>query len=190
MPSERYYATCLQGYTDWSMDLAPLAPCTGTRTQNQKVKPRYQSAYNDRRFDFDDWYKATYPERNRSNGNGNGTALMGDDFIPEDSDRAPMPKWCPVHHKQCRKDCVVNCADRAPYVSKIDGRVMRPSTRPVERKRYEDMRPDEIREAITNHDPARVSMMDSKGQNVFVNAKGERWIKGKNNVWHRAPEGK
>lgn len=80
-PTDRYYETCLEGFADWQIDTRRLRHAREHARKNEKKRyvPKYGKA-----FKFDEWYKHTFPERT-----GTGTAGDGDQFIPEDDDRAP-----------------------------------------------------------------------------------------------------
>lgn len=178
-PNARYYATCLEGYTDWNMDARRLRHARDFARKNQKVKPyRYQPQHDyetgkgwaGNRFSFDDWYKATFPDRRNGYSKGTGTAADGDSFVPEDTDRAPR-------------------------TSLVTGRNL-PARKPI-RPRYEDMRPDEIKAALNMRDPAtpaedRTFFDQSTGLHTFIGRDGQRWVRSNktgHNVWRRVKEG-
>jgi|GEM_PF-49734 len=166
-PSERYYGICLQGYTDWQMDTRRLRHARDFARKNQKVRRWSTTTYSDKRFDFDDWYKATFPDRI----NGNGTASMRDDFIPEGNGTAS--------------------SYQGPHKSLVTGRMLsgKRHNKTASAKRYEDMRPDEIRDALNMGDPAGPSNGPYPPGTTFTGKNGQTWIKDKNNVWRRAPKG-
>ena len=82
---------------------------------------------------------------------GNGTASDGDEFIPEDADCEIIP----------------------PHRSLVTGRMLN-----GHKRRYEDMRPDEIKAALKRHDK-RDSIDRFTGKN------GQKWVKGRDGIWVR-----
>lgn len=189
-PSERYYQTCLRGYSDWNFDSRRLRHARD-HARKHGIRRTYSDSYgwwsNDglKAINYDKYRKGTavippVPSYDDTVGmeepDGNGTAASHQPKMSLVTGRE-LPSSRRARNGTVRKNgctgCIPKCRDCSfPAWDEARRNAGRPSHTTL----------------MPLDDPTRVSKLNETGQTEFTNAKGERWTKGKNNVWYRVKE--
>jgi gamma-glutamylcyclotransferase len=195
-PSERYYQICLQGYHDWQFDDRRLRHARDFARKNHKPRARgWTQTYLP--FDWSKYGQTGLNAWSRKPGEANGnttTSYTDGDMEPLQSGTAASyvprsgTRRTQYYDHDLRKMVPLPAGHRLRYDDLLKRYVPVPM--------FETMRPEDIRKAIPQaprmedkrlpiEDPTRTSTDD----NTFSNPRtGERWRKGKNNVWYRIKE--
>lgn len=177
MPSDSYYATCLEGYNDWQMDTRRLRHAR--EHARQHGKPVHVSTYRASSNDTSTWYGHAY---------GN--------YEPTGSGTAESYRGVHVNGKPWKRTEVIG-PTRVERITLPDGRQTVRRIPLPQSVQYEKMTPAQIRadtaaraasavEAIRQDAVAEIK--EGAAQNVYKDAEGATWRKDAKNVWRKVKE--